>query len=317
MTLCVAMLMAIALASHASAIVFGGGSPRTDCLSVFNAAANYPEGRAKSIRCVDGDPCDVDNEVNGSCQFEVGVCANDPGDGRCTVAGVGVASITIDHALDNGDRKFDPEFQALQSRIDNAIDPPSTEPACTTPTNMHVAVQGPFAGNTCKRGRKYVRLTAISQPSEGRFYKDKDRLQLVCDPAPAGCDPGDLYDGTFDRIQRQIFNQTCAVSGCHDSQSQAGGMILEIGASHANLVDATPTNPAAAAAGWKRVMTTGPNSGDPDSSFIYHKLTGDLDPDMGPRMPLVGPSLDPALIEIIRLWIEAGAPAAGWVPGTD
>jgi hypothetical protein len=230
---------------------------------------------------------------------------------------VGVESITVDHALDNGDRKFDPEFQALQSRIDNGIDPPTTDPACTTPTNIHVLVQGPFAGNTCKRGRKDIRLTAISQPSGGRFYKDKDKLQLVCDPAPAGCDPGELYDGTFDRIQRQIFNQTCAVSGCHDSQSQAGGMILEIGASHGNLVDATPTNAVAAAAGWKRVMTTGPSSGDPDSSFIYHKLTGDLDPGMGQRMPLVGPSLDPALIEIIRLWIEAGAPETGWVPGTD
>jgi hypothetical protein len=319
MTLCVAILMAIALVlpSRTGAIVFGGGSPKTDCLSVFNAAANYPVSRPKSIRCVDGDPCDVDGEVNGSCQFQVGVCANDPGDGRCTLVGVGVQSITVDHALDDGDRKFDPEFQALQSRIDNAIDPPTTDSSCTTPTNMHVPVQGPFAGNSCKRGRKDIRLTAISQPSGGKLYKDKDKFQLVCDPAPVGCDPADLYDGTFDRIQRQIFNQTCAVSGCHDSQSQAGDMILEVGASYGNLVDATPDNSVAAAAGWKRVMTTGPSSGDPNTSFIYHKLTGDLDPGMGQRMPLVGPSLDPTLIEIIRLWIEAGAPATGWVAGTD
>jgi hypothetical protein len=319
MTLCVAMLMAVTLVatSSAAAIVFGGGSPKTDCLTVFDAAANYPTSRPKSIRCVDGDPCDVDGEVNGSCQFEVGVCANDPGDGRCTLVGVGVESITVDHALDDGERKFDPEFQALQTRINNAIEPPSTDPGCTTPTNMHVVVLGPFANNSCKRGRKDVRLTAISQPSGGKFYKDKDKLQLVCDPAPAGCDPGDLYDSTFDRIQRQIFNQTCAVSGCHDSQTQAGSMVLEVGASHGNLVDVTPTNPTAAAAGWKRVMTTGASSGDPDTSFIYHKLTGDLDSGMGQRMPLIGPSLDETLIEIIRLWIEAGAPLDGWVAGTD
>jgi uncharacterized membrane protein YphA (DoxX/SURF4 family) len=49
----------------------------------------------------------------------------------------------------------------------------------------------------------------------------------------------------------------------------------------------------------------------------YHKLTGDLQSGMGQRMPLIGASLDPALIDIIRLWIEAGAPQTGWVPGTD
>jgi len=182
---------------------------------------------------------------------------------------------------------------------------------------MHVAVQGPFANNACKRGRKDVRLTTVSQPSGGKLYKDKDKLQLVCDPAPAGCDPATFYDGTFDRIQRQIFNQTCAVSGCHDSQTQAAGMVLETGASHGTLVDVTPTNAAAASAGWKRIMTTGPSSGEPGTSFIYHKLTGDLETGMGQRMPLIGPSLDPTLIEIIRLWIEAGAPETGWVPGTD
>jgi hypothetical protein len=64
-------------------------------------------------------------------------------------------------------------------------------------------------------------------------------------------------------------------------------------------------------------MTTGPSSGDPSTSFIYHKLTGDLQLGMGQRMPLIGASLDPALIDIIRLWIEAGAPQTGWVPGTD
>ena len=52
------------------------------------------------------------------------------------------------------------------------------------------------------------------------------------DPAPSnGCDPQTLFTGgTFDRIQRQVFNQNCALSGCHDSQSQAGDLLLETGA---------------------------------------------------------------------------------------
>jgi hypothetical protein len=34
-------------------------------------------------------------------------------------------------------------------------------------------------------------------------------------------------------------------------------------------------------------------------------------------MPLIGPPLDAHLIDVIRLWIDAGAPDTGWVPGTD
>ena len=122
-----------------------------------------------------------------------------------------------------------------------------------------------------------------------------------------------IYSGTFDRIQRQIFNQSCAVSGCHDSQSQTGGLLLETGASYTNLVDVTPQNTGAQAAGWTRVDATNASA---DTSFIYHKLTGDLDGTQGARMPLFSGALDAYLIEIIRLWIEDGAPETGWVPGT-
>jgi hypothetical protein len=49
-----------------------------------------------------------------------------------------------------------------------------------------------------------------------------------------------------------------------------------------------------------------------------HKITGDLpSPAYGLRMPRNRPKLDQYLIDLIRLWIEAGAPASGWVPGTD
>jgi hypothetical protein len=34
-------------------------------------------------------------------------------------------------------------------------------------------------------------------------------------------------------------------------------------------------------------------------------------------MPLDRPKLDKSLIDVITLWVAAGAPAAGWVPGTD
>ena len=34
-------------------------------------------------------------------------------------------------------------------------------------------------------------------------------------------------------------------------------------------------------------------------------------------MPFGRPKLDQTLIEVVQLWIAAGAPATGWVPGTD
>jgi hypothetical protein len=80
-------------------------------------------------------------------------------------------------------------------------------------------------------------------------------------------------------------------------------------------VDASPHNPAAAALGWRRIDAA---NASPATSFMFHKLTGDL-PDelLGERMPLERGKLDDFLIDILRLWIEAGAPQTGWVPGTD
>jgi len=291
-------------------IVRGGGSVANDCFLVFDAPANTPPDKPKHVRCTDGDACDADGVVNGSCQFAIGVCANSTLVPGCSSNGV--QSVTVAHAADNGDRKFDPEFQALQTRIDGTVDPPSTDPdRCTIPTNFHVQVQGPFANNTCASGRKTLKVVTVSLPSGGKVRRDSDRINLTCDPAPQGCDPQAFYDGTFDRIQKQIFNQRCATSGCHDSQSHQSNMILETGSAYGNIVGVTPTNPNVPV-DWKRVLP-----GDSTRSFLFHKVNGDLTAGQGSQMPLTGPPLDAHLIDIIRLWIDAGAPDMGWVPGTE
>src|SRR5262245_43869208 len=108
---CVVALVAVLVGgATAQAIVFGGGgSSRTDCLVVFDAPLNYPTDNPHRYRCADGDPCDADHTVNGVCAFDLGVCANSTYNAaHCTLSGV--ASITVDHALDNGDRRFDPDF---------------------------------------------------------------------------------------------------------------------------------------------------------------------------------------------------------------
>ena len=118
-------------------------------------------------------------------------------------------------------------------------------------------------------------------------------------------------------MQRQVFNQTCAVSACHDSEALAGGLLLETGASHANLVGAAPTNVPAGNAGWDRIAVPAVGVGDLTRSYMLHKITGDLPAGFGSRMPLGGRKLDRTLIDVITLWIAAGAPNDGWVPGTD
>ncbi len=300
--------------------VGGGGSKSRDCLVTFDAAVSIPASNPRHVRCTDGDPaCDADATVDGICSFNLVVCANSTFEPSCTLNGVD--SIVIDNAIDNGDPRFDPDFQALQSAVDSEIQPPTTTANdCTTGTTITVPIKGPIGNNRCSPRRKKVKLTALSEVIGGKIYKDRDRIKFICDPDPNACDPTILFSGTFDRIQRQVFNQNCAVSGCHDSETFAGNLLLETGAAHGNLVNVTPSNISASGAGWMLVDAPNPpgTSGDPDTSFLFRKIEGDLpDATYGARMPLDKRKLHRTLREVIELWIAAGAPQTGWVPGTD
>jgi hypothetical protein len=300
-------------APAAALVIGGGGSSRTDCILALDGPFNYPPSNPKGFRCTDGDPtCDADGVVNGVCQFPIGVCANSTyRPDRCT--SLGVDEIVVEHAQDNGDPKFDTSFQSLQNRIDSIVEPPtSSADRCSGPANIFVRVQGPFPGDVCKRAKKKLRITTTTPLVMGQLKKDVDTVNLVCDPPAGACDPTVLFSGTYDRIQRQVFNQSCAVSGCHDSQTQQAGLLLESGAALGNLVNVNPFNPVARNLGWKRLVP-----GDSSTSLIIHKITGDLEPGMDARMPRGRPKLDNFLIDIMTLWVDAGAPATGWVPGTD
>jgi len=302
----------------AATIVGGGGIVKKDCLAVFDAPANTPMHRPRYVRCVDGDPsCDADNSANGECTFQVAVCANSTFSSGCSLAGV--QSITLDHAADNGDPQFDTEFQALQTRIDNQINPPTAQlDRCTSTTNIHVKLKGPFPHSRCAANSKHLRMVTISTPMGNGRITDVDGLLLICVPSSPTCKPRNLFKtGTFERIEKQVFNQSCALSSCHDSQTHKNNLILESSSAYTELINVTPTNAAAAAAGWKRVTVTAPDTGDPTTSLLFNKVNGSLPAGFGARMPFGRPPLDNNLIDIIQLWIEAGAPQTGWVPGTD
>lgn len=299
-------------------VVGGGGSAKTDCLAVFDAPANYPADTPRQVRCVDGDPaCDTDTLVDGVCTVAVAVCINSSALSSCTLAGV--ESVTVSHAEDNGDPKFDPDFQAVQTRINNELGLPSiAADVCTVATSVRVPIKGPLGNNRCSRRSKKLKLETESEIIVGRKYTDVDTLRITCEPAPVnGCDPQTLFGSTFDRVQKQIFNQSCALSSCHDSNTQAASLLLEVGATPGNLINVNPLNAAALGAGWKRIDQLSPTLGAPETSFLYRKVTGDLpDASYGERMPRDRPKLNGTLRDILEAWIGAGAPTTGWVPGT-
>ena len=248
----------------AAVTVGGGGSVRSDCLAVFQAPANVPATHPQNVRCTDGDPtCDADDVVSGVSEFRSPSARTAlTRSATCKECdGYGIA-----HALDTY-----PELQALQSRIhDEVIRRPAS--AISAPARRASTWSSAAAAGVCKPTKAVVQMVTLSTLINGRIYRDVDRLRLRCDPAPQGCSPRSFFTGTFDRIQHQVFSQNCAVSGCHDSQSRTGNLLLEPGAAYTNLV--TPDNPAAASAGWKRVHVLDATTGDPATSLLLQKLLG-------------------------------------------
>ena len=115
---------------------------------------------------------------------------------------------------------------------------------------------------------------------------------------PIGSGGGPLPSGpTLASIQANVFSVNCAISGCHGGATVAQGLRLDPGFSAANLINvASPRNPTLI-----RVVP-----GNPGASFLIHKLEGTQT--LGDRMPQFGPFLPQATVDMIRLWIQNGAP---------
>ncbi len=254
----------------------GGGPPKTDCMLVTDVAG-VP--RSRVARCTDGDPtCDGDGRADGTCLFAVHVCldAPDPGEPRCHADAV------------TGAQAWSPApgFAGLVAALEGLPMPVATPDTCTPTVGV------PLARHGTRRARATLRAS-VSMASGGDA---RDRLTFICEHPPGAT-------ATFTTLQRKIFTPSCATLSCHGA-ANAGGMTLAAGAAYANLVGVPPSNGAALAAGLLRVAP-----GDPDRSFLLWKLEGTLGPDEGQSMPRVGAQLPPTLIDLVRRWIAAGAPA--------
>jgi hypothetical protein len=320
-TLALSFGMAISVASLADAVVVGGGgSSTTDCMSVFDApGANHPipPKLPKNVDCIDGDvTCDADGLRNGECSFSIQVCVNSSAIAGCVADTV--TTLVVDHAEDDGDPKFDPDFQAVQTRVNALGLPTDGADECTLTSTIRVPLRAPTSGNVFRKNKKKLSLAAVGDIAAKPDVRDKDKMKFTCRPEGDGIYlPVDLYTGTFDRIRQQVFAQSCALSGCHDSESATGGLILLPGAAYSQIVGVVPSNVAAAGAGLQRIYP-----GDPTLSFLYRKITDDLAVGWGGAMPATGPAVSQQLTDIIALWIVGDgllgpAPETGWVAGTD
>jgi hypothetical protein len=109
---------------------------------------------------------------------------------------------------------------------------------------------------------------------------------------PSGLQP------TLASIQDNVFTVNCAVSGCHRGAGAPYGLQLDPDFSAGNLIRV----PSGQDPNLIRVVP-----GDPDASFLIQKLDGTQT--VGERMPAGGPPyLTTATINVIRQWIQNGAP---------
>lgn len=139
-------------------------------------------------------------------------------------------------------------------------------------------------------------------------------LVLAVSMAAWGCDenlsdvtgPTPNLQPTLSSIQQDIFNTTDASGrlGCTQCHSDAGGrtpsggLNLRDGTAYANLVGVASRGKPGAV----RVI-----AGDPDNSYLVHKLEARTDM-VGVRMPRGnGPFLTPGQMLVLRRWIELGA----------
>jgi hypothetical protein len=93
-----------------------------------------------------------------------------------------------------------------------------------------------------------------------------------------------------------VFTPTCATSGCHAGVGAQQGLRLEEATSYGLLVNVPSAENGA-------VLRVEP--GNPNNSYLIQKLEGTAS--VGDRMPLGGPPLAQATIDVIRQWIIDGA----------
>lgn len=101
---------------------------------------------------------------------------------------------------------------------------------------------------------------------------------------------------SFQQDIQPIFNQNCALSGCHTGSSPAGGLNLSSGQAYNNIVGVNSAqNPSL-----QRIKKL-----DPANSYLIRKIKGEGI--SGVRMPSGRPALSLEVIAMFEKWVNEGA----------
>lgn len=101
------------------------------------------------------------------------------------------------------------------------------------------------------------------------------------------CNYEDKKQSSFEQLQNQLLNTSCAISGCHQSTSEPGflqhGLVLEQSVAYQNLIDQKQKNANALADGLLLIKPF-----KTKESLLYHKLnfTSHHTSNDGNKMPL-------------------------------
>lgn len=323
--------------SATDGLIDGGGNPAKDCVAKFQTGLelNYPAApkRPRELRCTDGDlACDTDGIVNGSCTIPVGLCFLDDADPLCELAGLAPGSVEIKNKP-LGHRRYDADAAALQVSVDALLgaaglacdNPGAGGGNCLVCTETKVPV---VVSLDVRRGKKKIKLKATTDAlaSTGRSVKDVDNLRIRC----LACE-----NETFAHLSQILFKTNCASAGpCHGGGAPAAGLSLDpdvvgLDGLYAELVDESPSSWGAATLGMNRITPGDSALGTPAStSLLYEKLfhtnneldalcagTGLADGCLGLNMPPGSDVFSTGKMDLLRAWIEAGAPRNGFVDG--
>lgn len=129
-------------------------------------------------------------------------------------------------------------------------------------------------------------------------------VALLCSACEEDPQPEER-EATWENVQDVFVDSGCATESCHGEAGQAElTLVGDPEEVYDALVGAPCTNPKADDDGMLRVA-----AGDVDGSFLWTKLTlAAYDSDLGAPMPITGEALSAEDLELVRRWIERGAP---------
>jgi hypothetical protein len=161
--------------------------------------------------------------------------------------------------------------------------------AWTAPVSLRITTDLRPALTAERTGGVAAAVTA----TDGRVYVSHFAGTTASDPSPT---PAPTTPPSFARDILRIFTnngvKTCAQAGCHSGTHPQAGQNLDKDHAYTSIVNVTSSEQPKL----KRVLP-----GDAANSYLYQKVAAGL-------MPRTGGPLTPADIDLIRQWINAGAP---------